>query len=259
MGALHGGHHELIATAAAHADRVIVSIFVNPLQFGEHGDFEHYPRPLDDDLRACDDAGAAVVYVPSAAAMYAPDFSTSVRVSGLSELMEGASRPGHFEGVATVVAKLFAATRPDIAVFGEKDYQQLAIVRRLSRDLDLGVQIVGHPTVRHDDGLAMSSRNRRLTPTQRRAATCVPTAIRAAVEHARSAGSLVADVVGAARAVIDAEPLAELDYISVFDSDSLCPLDHLDDDQRRPGASRVAIAARFGDVRLIDNADLFVS
>lgn len=258
MGALHRGHLSLVKEARLRADRVVVSIFVNPLQFGERGDFEHYPRRLDDDLRACDEVGAHMVYVPTAAAMYVDDFSTTVRVIGLSDLMEGAARPGHFDGVTTVVTKLFAATRPDVAIFGEKDYQQLTIVRRLARDLDLGVRIVGHPTIREDDGLAMSSRNRRLSSHQRRAAASVPTAISAAVERALSDGSQVDDVVATARALIDQEPLAQLDYIAVFDSTTLCPLDRFDADHRRPGTARIAIAVRFGDIRLIDNADLFM-
>jgi pantoate--beta-alanine ligase len=257
MGALHRGHLELIRTAAKLADQVIVSIFVNPLQFGEQGDFDQYPRPLDDDLRACDESGVAAVYVPTAAAMYAGDFSTTVRVGGLSDTMEGASRPGHFDGVSTVVTKLFGATRPDVAVFGEKDYQQLAIVRRLTRDLDLGVEIAGHPVVREDDGLAMSSRNRRLTDPQRRAAVCLPRAISSAIGRATTPGSTVGDVLDVARRVIDEQPLAALDYIEVFDSASLCSLRRFDGAQRRPGAARIAIAARFGDIRLIDNADLF--
>lgn len=258
MGALHRGHLGLIDAAARLADQVIVSIFVNPLQFGERGDFEHYPRPLDDDLRACNEAGVDAVYAPTAAVMYPDDFSTTVHVARLSELMEGASRPGHFDGVTTVVTKLFAAVRPDVAVFGEKDYQQLAIVRRLVRDLDLGVDIVGHPIVREEDGLAMSSRNRRLTDDQRRAATCVPAAISAATDRAQSAGAQVGDVVDAARTMIERQPLATLDHVAVFDAATLCPLGRFDEHHRRPGATRVAIAVRFGDVRLIDNADLFV-
>jgi len=257
MGALHRGHLELVAAASELADQVIVSIFVNPLQFGERGDFEHYPRPLDDDLRACDDAGVDVVYVPAASAMYTDGFSTTVSVAGLSEVMEGAARPGHFDGVTTVVTKLLAAARPDIALFGEKDYQQLAVVRRLVRDLDLGVEIVAHPIVRESDGLAMSSRNRRLTIEQRTAAVCVPAAMSAALAHAASPCSTLTGVVDAARAVVDREPLAALDYVQVFNSNSLEPLERLSDDLRRPETVRVAIAARFGDVRLIDNADLF--
>jgi pantoate--beta-alanine ligase len=257
MGALHQGHLELIASAAGRADRVIVSVFVNPLQFGEGADFEHYPRPLDDDLRACDDAGVDVVYVPTVAAMYPDGFSTTVNVAGLSELMEGASRPGHFDGVTTVVTKLFAATRPDVAVFGQKDFQQLAIVRRLVRDLDLGVYIIGHPIVREHDGLALSSRNRRLSAPERAAAICIPAAISAALEYAASADSTVDGVIRAARAAITSQPLAALDYVEVFDSSTLCPLRQIDEHQRRPGAVRIAIAVRVGSIRLIDNADLF--
>ena len=257
MGALHRGHLELIASAAERADRVIVSVFVNPLQFGEGADFEHYPRPLDDDLRTCDDAGVDVVYVPTVAAMYPDGFSTTVTVAGLSELMEGASRPGHFDGVTTVVTKLFAAARPDVAIFGEKDFQQLAVVRRLTRDLDLGVEIIGHPIVREDVGLAMSSRNRRLDPQERAAATCLPAALSAALEHAATDGSTVDGVIDAARAAVTSQPLAALDYIEVFDSSTLSPISRFDEHRRRPGTSRIAIAARFGTIRLIDNADVF--
>ncbi len=257
MGALHRGHLELIAAAAGRSDRTIVSVFVNPLQFGENADFEHYPRPLDDDVRACGDAGVDVVYVPTVATMYPDGFSTTVTVAGLAELMEGASRPGHFDGVTTVVTKLFAATRPDLAVFGEKDFQQLAIVRRLVRDLDLGVDVIGHPIVREHDGLAMSSRNRRLNAQQRAAATCIPAAISAALERAASDDSNVDAVISAARAEVTSQPLAALDYVEVFDSSTLCPLSRFDEHQRRTGAVRIAIAARFGSIRLIDNADLF--
>jgi pantoate--beta-alanine ligase len=256
MGALHRGHLELIRTARGRADAVVASIFVNPLQFGESADFEHYPRPIDDDLQACDDAGVDAVYAPTAAAMYPDGFASTVHVSGLSERMEGASRPGHFDGVTTVVTKLFAAVRPDLAVFGEKDFQQLAVVRRMASDLDLGVEIVAQPTVREPDGLALSSRNRRLSEVQRRAAVCIPEAIRAAIEQAGS-GSDAGQVVEAARAVIDGEPLAGLDYVAVFDATSLCPVTSFDDHHRRPGRVRIAVAARFGDIRLIDNAELF--
>jgi pantoate--beta-alanine ligase len=255
MGALHRGHLELIDAAGRRADRVVVSIFVNPLQFGESTDFEHYPRPLDDDLIACRDAGVDVAYVPSAARMYPQGFATTVQVSGLTHTMEGASRPGHFDGVATVVTKLVAATSPHVAMFGEKDFQQLAIVRRLAVDLDLGVEIVGHPTVREPDGLALSSRNRRLSAGQRRAATAMPRALAAAVAVARSAGSRPDDVIQAARRVLEDEPLATLDYVSVFDPTTLEPVHELRD--RAIGCTRVAIAARFGEVRLIDNTDLF--
>lgn len=255
MGALHRGHLDLIDTAGRHADTVVVSVFVNPLQFGEQNDFDRYPRPIDDDLHACEQHGAAVVYVPTAAAMYPHGFATTVHVAGLTDLMEGASRPGHFDGVTTVVAKLLAASRPHIAVFGEKDYQQLAVVRRMVSDLDLGVEILAHPIVREHDGLAFSSRNRRLTDKQRCAAVCMPNALAAATRCAESGD--VGEVIAAATAIIDGEPGAELDYVAVFDTATLEPVCHLDGERRRPGRVRVAIAARFGDVRLIDNADPF--
>jgi pantoate--beta-alanine ligase len=255
MGALHDGHLALIRAAQAAADVCVVSIFVNPLQFGEAADFDNYPRPIDDDLAICAGEGVDAVYAPTAAAMYPPGFDTKVVSGALSGPMEGASRPGHFDGVVTVVTKLFAAVAPDLATFGEKDYQQLAIIRRLVRDLDLGVEIVGCPTVREPDGLALSSRNRRLDDAERRAAVCISRAIAAAIDVARE-GADVPTIVSAATSVIDAEPLAELDYVEVVDAHDLRAPDDLDDAHRRPGASRIAIAARVGPVRLIDNSDL---
>ena len=234
-----------------------MSIFVNPLQFGERGDFDHYPRPLDDDLLACDAEGVDAVFVPTGASMYPDGFATTVRVSGLTETMEGAARPGHFDGVTTVVTKLLSATRPHMALFGEKDYQQLAVVRRLAADLDLGVDIVEHRTVRESDGLALSSRNRRLDDAQRNAARCVPEALAAGRVTATSDRSSVADVIEAATRTIEDEPLAALDYVAVFDAGNLRPIERFEIGQRRPGRVRIAVAARFGDVRLIDNADLF--
>lgn len=257
MGALHRGHLSLVEHARSLADAVVVSIFVNPLQFGESSDLENYPTPIDDDLAACRSAGVEVVYAPTVATMYPSGFDTRVVPGSLATTMEGRSRPGHFEGVATVVTKLLATVEPDLAVFGMKDYQQLAIVRRLVLDLDLGVSIVGAPTVREPDGLALSSRNRRLTAENRTAATAIPRAVAAAVEHARSSAATVDGIVDAARAVLESEPRATVDYVSVFDADTLHSLDRLRADDRRPGRCRIAVAARFGDVRLIDNADLF--
>jgi pantoate--beta-alanine ligase len=179
MGALHAGHLALIDAARRRADRVVVSIFVNPLQFGEPSDFEHYPRPIDDDIAECRRIGVDVVYAPTAATMYPPGFATTVHVEGITDPMEGRSRPGHFDGVSTVVAKLFAACRPDVAMFGEKDYQQLAVVRALAADLDLGVDVIGLATVREPDGLALSSRNQRLDDIERAAAGCIPAALAA--------------------------------------------------------------------------------
>ena len=259
MGALHHGHLELFAAGSRYADDVVVSIFVNPLQFGEQGDFLQYPRPLDDDLRACDLAGVRVVYVPDALAMYPDGFATKVSVAGLTDTMEGSSRPGHFDGVSTVVTKLFTAVRPHVAVFGEKDFQQLAIVRRLTIDLDLGIDIVGHPTVREADGLAVSSRNRRLSDAERRAAVCVPQALAAGRAAAATGDANPAEAILATAEVVEAEPLATLDYIAIVDADTLRPIDEFVTDHRRPGRTRLAIAARFGDVRLIDNVDPFAN
>jgi pantoate--beta-alanine ligase len=256
MGALHEGHLALIAAARAGADVVVVSLFVNPLQFGDQDDFTGYPRPADDDLRACATAGVDAVYAPSAASMYPSGFDTRVVPGALAASMEGSSRPGHFEGVATVITKLFAAVRPDVAVFGEKDFQQLAIIRRVVADLDLGVEIVGHPTVREPDGLALSSRNGRLTPTERHAAACLPHAIEAAIAAA-AAGSSPVEVQQAAQRVVDAEPLARLDYVTVFSADTLDTVPTFDPQRTSAGNYRVALAAHLGDVRLIDNADLF--
>ena len=261
MGALHAGHLDLVAAGRHVADAVVVSIFVNPLQFGESLDFDAYPRPIDDDLAACRAGGVDAVYAPTARTMYPDGFDTRVVVGELGATMEGRHRPGHFDGVVTVVTKLFATLRPDVAVFGEKDFQQLAIVRRLSADLDLGVDIVGRATVREHDGLALSSRNRRLSAAERRAAVAVPTAIRAAQQVAQRHGASMGAVIAAARSVLAGEPLADVDYVEVFDPDDLRPIDELpagDADGLVPGTARIAVAVRFGDVRLIDNADLAV-
>ncbi|HYN34693.1 MAG TPA: pantoate--beta-alanine ligase [Ilumatobacteraceae bacterium] len=257
MGALHAGHLALIEAAHSLADVVVVSIFVNPLQFGESIDFTGYPRPIDADLAACAEAAVDVVYAPSASVMYPSGFDTRVLPGRLATMIEGSSRPGHFEGVATVVTKLIAAVMPDVAVFGEKDFQQVAVVRRMVADLDLGVEVVGCPTVRELDGLALSSRNQRLTSPQRAAAAVIPLAIEQARRTARRSDASVGDIIGAATSVVAAEPLASLDYVSVFDAGSLDLVETIIDADRMCGRYRIAIAARFGDVRLIDNADLF--
>ncbi|NND76238.1 MAG: pantoate--beta-alanine ligase [Ilumatobacter sp.] len=256
MGALHRGHRELIADAARRADAVVVSIFVNPLQFNEPADFDRYPRPIDDDVDVCAAAGVAAVFAPTAATMYPTGFQTRVLPGALGDVMEGPGRPGHFEGVLTVVAKLFGATAADIALFGQKDYQQLRLVTQMASDLDLGVEIVGHPIVRDDDDVAMSSRNVRLDDEQRAAAVCIPRALAAAATTAASAHDADA-VVDAARAVLDDEPLAAVEYVTVFEAETLEPVESIEVGQRRPGAVRIAAAVWFGDVRLIDNRDLF--
>lgn len=253
MGALHEGHRQLMRTARRLPNTVLtVSIFVNPLQFDRSADFDAYPRPIDGDVEQCRAVGVDAVYAPTARTMYPAGFETHVEPGSLADVMEGAARPGHFRGVTTVVSKLFGAVRPDVAVFGEKDFQQLAVIRRMTCDLDLGIDIVGAPIVREADGLAMSSRNVRLDPVQRAAATCVPRALAAAAD-AVAAGADVTAAVAAARQVVAAEPRARLEYVEVFDPLSLCPVTDLAFVAGRP---RIAIAVFFGDVRLIDNRSL---
>jgi pantoate--beta-alanine ligase len=247
MGALHDGHMQLVAEARRRADVVAVTIFVNPLQFDRPDDFAGYPRPIDDDLRICEQHGVHAVYAPVAATMYPEGFQTHVVPGPLGDVLEGAARPGHFRGVTTVVTKLFNAARPDVAVFGRKDFQQLAIIRRMAADLDTGIEIVGLPTVREPDGLAMSSRNRRLSPHQRSAAVCVPQSLRA-VSHAFRSGVVDAAALSAVgRSVVDAEPLARFEHLEFVHQHTLQPVAVAD-------ADTVALAAVwFGDVRLIDN------
>jgi pantoate--beta-alanine ligase len=257
MGALHDGHDALVRHAQMSADVVVVSIFVNPLQFDRSDDFDHYPRPIDDDVARCALLGVDAVYAPTAGAMYPAGFQTTVTVGALASTMEGASRPGHFDGVATVVTKLFGAVRPDVAIFGEKDFQQLAIVRRVTSDLDLGIEIVGHPIVREADGLALSSRNTRLSTIQRAAATVVPDALRDAAVAARKPGSAPADIVDAALTRLHSEPLATVDYVALIDAHRLTAIDRFEPSHRRAGSVRIATAVFVGDVRLIDNCDPF--
>ena len=248
MGFLHAGHVSLMAAARAADDLVVTSIFVNPLQFGPGEDLDAYPRDLAGDTAAAADAGVDVLFVPSVEEMY-PDgpVATTVTVAGVSEPMEGRTRPGHFAGVATVVAKLFAIVGPCRAYFGEKDWQQLAVVRRMVSDLSLPVEVVGCPTSREPDGLARSSRNAYLTAEERAAAPVVHAALQAgrmAIDagerHPAKVRALVADL-------ISAEPLADLDYAEVVDARTLQPVDPL------AGDLRLLAAARFGRARLIDN------
>ena len=251
MGALHAGHTSLIARARAECDVVAVTIFVNPLQFGDPDDIAAYPRTLDHDL-ACAEAGADVVFVPSVREMYPswPDPpATTVSVRGVSEVWEGASRPGHFDGVATVVAKLFSVAGRCRAYFGLKDFQQLAVVRQLTEDLALPVEVVGCPIVREPDGLAFSSRNVRLSRAERAAATVLSRAL-AAGRAALAGGERSSVAVRAAmRAVVETEPLVDLDYAAVVDARTLADPAHVGD----LAGVRLLIAARVGPVRLIDN------
>jgi pantoate--beta-alanine ligase len=261
MGALHAGHVALIDEARKHGDDVVVTIFVNPLQFNSPSDFNGYPRPIDDDLVACASAGVDAVYAPTAAAMYPAGFQTHVEPGPLADRLEGQHRPGHFRGVTTVVTKLFGATRPHVAVFGQKDAQQLAIVRQMVSDLDLGVQIVAMPTVRESDGLAMSSRNRRLSPADRAAAVCIwrgLEALRAAVHQGRRD---VLELTAIAMGAVADEPLATLEYVELVDPQTLEPLSGTLPDPAAPpgswGGLLVVVAAWFGEVRLIDNLLLY--
>ena len=255
MGALHDGHTSLIARARAECDVVAVSIFVNPLQFGDSEDIARYPRTLERDLLVCAESGADVAFVPSVAEMYPswPDPpSTTVSVRGVSDGWEGASRPGHFDGVATVVAKLFTMAGPCRAYFGLKDFQQLAVVRRMALELSLPVQVVGCPIVREADGLALSSRNVRLSASERKAATVLSRALatgRAALADGERSGAAVAR---AMRAVVAAEPLVELDYAIVVDADTLQEVEVASVTDL--GSLRLLIAGQVGPVRLIDNS-----
>jgi pantoate--beta-alanine ligase len=250
MGALHGGHLALIGTARLRAEAVVVTIFVNPLQFNQPADFEHYPHDLEADLAICERAGTSAIYVPTAATMYPGGFDTQVVPGAVATPFEGAMRPGHFTGVATVVTKLFTATEPDIAVFGQKDFQQLAVVRRLAADLDLAVEVVGVPTVRDHDGLALSSRNSRLTPDDRSAAVAVPDALEIAAAAFDAGQRDSAALVELATNAIAGQPRARLEYVAVVDGNTLEAVG-----TAGPG-DVLLIAAWFGDVRLIDNRQL---
>lgn len=253
MGALHAGHVELVRRARESARSVVVTIFVNPLQFGPSEDLARYPRDLDRDLALLAEHGADVVFAPTREVMY-PGGDPLVRVSAgaLGEVLEGASRPGHLDGVLTVVAKLMHLVRPDLAMFGQKDAQQLACVRRMVRDLDMGVDVVAVPTVREADGLALSSRNAYLSPHERTAALALSRALQAGADRA---GEGAQAVLAAAGEVLDAEPGCDLDYLVVVDPDTLAGVRASDEEE--PGAgprtALLAVAARVGPTRLIDN------
>jgi pantoate--beta-alanine ligase len=252
MGSLHEGHVSLMRRARADAHVVVASIFVNPLQFAEDEDLDAYPRDLDRDTGLADGVGVDVLFTPSVGDMYPTPTLTTVSVAGVSESLEGARRPSHFVGVATVVAKLFAIVGPCRAYFGEKDFQQIAVVRRMVSDLSLPVRIVACPTVREPDGLALSSRNRYLTPTEREAAPVVYRALQAGAASILAGGTDPAAVRTLMTQIIAAEPLAQLDYAEVVDADSFTVPDPLD------GNLRLLAAVGFGRARLIDNAGVTV-
>ena len=249
MGALHGGHAALIREARTRGDVVVVSLFVNPAQFGEGEDYSRYPRDVDRDVLLASGAGGDILFAPEPTVMYPPGYQTFVDVETLSRRLEGASRPGHFRGVATVVVKLFNITRPHAAVFGQKDAQQVIVLRRMVLDLDLGVEIVVVPTVRERDGLAMSSRNAYLTPREREEAPVLYRSLRKAEEMIRAGERSAGAVIAAVTSEITGGSSAAVDYVSVADAESLDPLSVIS-----PGTPvLVSLAARFGATRLIDN------
>ncbi|GAA2903220.1 pantoate--beta-alanine ligase [Nonomuraea rubra] len=247
MGALHEGHRSLIRQARVRADQVVVSIFVNPLQFGPNEDFSRYPRTFESDLDACRAEDVDVVFHPAAEDMYAPDRQVGVSAGQMGRIVEGAFRPGHFDGVLTVVLKLFNLVQPDLAVFGQKDAQQLALIRRMVADLDLPIEILGVPTVREPDGLALSSRNRYLSGDDRRVALALSRALRAG-----AAQLTPAEIRRTARAVLDeAGPELDVDYLALVD-----PATFTEVGDGFEGMAVLAVAASVGSTRLIDNVTL---
>jgi pantoate--beta-alanine ligase len=255
MGALHAGHVELIKRCRDQTDFVVVSIFVNPTQFGAGEDFGRYPRPLEHDLRQCESAGVDLVFAPSVPTVYphGPS-STFVEVHGLSDVLEGASRPGHFRGVTTVVLKLFEFVRPDLAIFGQKDFQQQAVIRRMVEDLHVPVELAVIPTVRGPDGLALSSRNRFLNPEERQAANVLFRALSRAMQAVAAGERQAESVRQILRETLESEALVKLDYAEVADAETLEPLGNLSKER----AAVALLAARIGTTRLIDNALLSV-
>ncbi|HUI10337.1 MAG TPA: pantoate--beta-alanine ligase [Bacteroidota bacterium] len=254
MGALHEGHRALIREARARADAVVVTLYVNPTQFGPHEDYSRYPRDPARDAAVAEAGGADYLFVPGDGEMYGPGFQTFITVEQLSTPLEGASRPGHFRGVATVVAKLFQITNPHYALFGQKDAQQVAVVRRLIRDLNFPVELVVVPTVRGEDGLALSSRNAYLSSAERAEAPVLYRSLVRAEEAARGGERSAAALASGVAAMVGTARGASLEYVAVVDAETLQPLSRLE-----PGGRvLICLAARFGATRLIDNVQFMV-
>jgi len=253
MGYLHEGHISLVDRARAENDHVAVTIFVNPTQFGPREDLASYPRDLDGDLRLLEQTGVDLVFTPEAAEVYPPDFDTWVDPGGIANRLEGSSRPGHFRGVATVVLKLLNIIAPDRAYFGQKDAQQLRVIKQMVRDLNVPVNVIGLPIVREADGLAMSSRNAYLSDRERQAALVLSQALRRVAEALHSGVTDARQLRGLAEALINAQPLASLEYVSVADGETLDELEAADT------GALVSLAVRIGKTRLIDNVSLGAS
>lgn len=251
MGALHEGHFALIREARQMSDAVVVSIFVNPTQFNDERDFQRYPRDLTGDAALLAGFDVDYIFAPDAAEIYPDNFSTYVYVEGISETLEGASRPGHFRGVATIVTILLNSIRPDFAVFGQKDAQQVAMIRRLTRDLGFDTEIVVVPTVREESGLALSSRNSLLSKDEREKASIIYRGLCEAKRAFKTGERNASEITEIVRSVIESEPLAQIDYVAAVDGETLEPLEKIDDKE-----VLIAVAVRFGNVRLIDNAVL---
>lgn len=247
MGYLHEGHLSLIRAARQHGDSVVLSIFVNPTQFGAGEDFDTYPRDLERDSAMAASAGADIIFAPEAADMYPAGYATSVHVDGITETLCGASRPGHFDGVTTVVSKLFGIVQPHAALFGMKDFQQLAVVRRMTMDLNMPLEIIGMPIVREDDGLAMSSRNKYLSPELRRQALGLYASIRLAIDAAMQGNTDADAVIDLVKQRISQEEDARIDYVEICNDTSLQSTRTID------SHSVLLLAVRFGSTRLIDN------
>lgn len=247
MGALHEGHISLVKAVQTKCDAVVASIFVNPKQFGEGEDLDAYPRTLDADAAMLEAAGSDIIWAPKASEIYRPGFATRVEVDGLTSDFCGSARPGHFDGVALIVSKLFNQVQPDIAVFGEKDWQQLAIIRRMARDLDFDVEVMGAPTMRTPEGLAMSSRNRYMNADQMQAALALPRALQKAAQEIRGSADIAATLNNVVIALKDAG-FDDPDYVALVDEDSLQRLSEL-----QSSGMRLLAAAKMGKTRLLDN------